>query len=67
MVNPHGQYAAWNSLCCGVDAALPFDGLQLAGRQRLALDLDFVFSDDRYVPIVAGGTLVIGEEFSTGR
>ena len=67
VVNPHGQYAAWNSLCCGVDAALLFDGLQLAGRQRLALDLDFVFSDDRYVPIVAGGTLVIGEEFSTGR
>jgi ubiquinone/menaquinone biosynthesis C-methylase UbiE len=65
-LNREGLYATWNSLCCGVEGELLFDGVHLAGT-KIDFGIDFIFSDNRFVPIVTNGTLLIGEQFSTGR
>ena len=64
--NREGRYATWNSLCCGVEDDLLFEGVYLAGT-KLDFGIDFIFSDNRFVPIVTNGTLLIGEKFSIGR
>ena len=65
-LNGDGRYATWNSLCCGVEGELLFDGIYLEGT-KLDFGIDFIFSDNRFVPIVTDATLLIGEKFSTRR
>ena len=65
-LNREGRYATWNSLCCGVEDDLLFEGVHLAGA-KLDFGIDFIFSDNRFVPIVTNATLLIGEKFSIGR
>ncbi len=65
-LNGDGRYATWNSLCCGVEDDLLFDGVYVAGT-KTNFGIDFIFTDNRFVPIVTNGTLLIGEQFSTGR
>ena len=49
-----------------VEDDLLFDGVHLAGT-KLDFGIDFIFSDNRFVPIVTNATLLIGEKFSTRR
>ncbi len=65
-LNREGCYAAWNCLCCGVDCELLYDAARPAGRE-LALGIDLVFCDNRFVPIVVGENLGLAVPFSTGR
>jgi len=59
-INPRGQYGAWNSLCCGVEAEWCLDMGHFRSRAQTSLGFDLVFCDYRYVPIVAAATLAIG-------
>jgi 2-polyprenyl-3-methyl-5-hydroxy-6-metoxy-1,4-benzoquinol methylase len=65
-INANGAYAAWNSLCCGVDGQLIYDVARTAG-QESALTVDLVFDDDRFVRIVPEVKLRMGEPFVTTR
>jgi hypothetical protein len=49
-----------------VEGELLFDGIYLEGT-KLDFGIDFIFSDNRFVPIVTDATLLIGEKFSTRR
>ena len=56
-LNREGRYATWNSLCCGVEDDLLFEGVHLAGT-KLDFGIDFIFSDNRFVPIVTNADSV---------
>jgi ubiquinone/menaquinone biosynthesis C-methylase UbiE len=65
-LNRDGGYAAWNSLCCGVDSELLFNTAHPTD-QGIALGIDIVFSDNRFVPIVTAERLTLSIPFTTGR
>jgi ubiquinone/menaquinone biosynthesis C-methylase UbiE len=65
-LNQEGRYTSWNSLCCGVDCDLLFGSVRPAG-QKLALSVDLVFADNRYVPIVSEEPLEPGVPLRIGR
>jgi hypothetical protein len=59
VLNQDGDYLPWNSLCCGVEGQLRFSGEHAPG-QSVELDLDIIFADNRFVPIVQGGSMRVG-------
>ena len=65
-LNCDGRYAAWNSLCCGFDGEMLFDVPHTTGRQ-LAVNVDVVFADGCFVPIVTGEMLRPGVPYTSGR
>jgi 2-polyprenyl-3-methyl-5-hydroxy-6-metoxy-1,4-benzoquinol methylase len=65
-LNRDGRYAAWNSLCCGFDGEMLFDVAHTTGRQ-LAVNVDVVFADGCFVPMVTGEMLRPGVPYTSGR
>ncbi len=65
-MNTSGAYSTWNSLCCGVSQVVEFNGIRPVGPE-CTLDVDLVFSNNRFVPIVASSKFRTSDPFVTER
>ena len=62
-MNPHGHYAPWNALCCGVDGRL-FMGPAVMGSGGYACSVSLVFAGGAVIEIDTPKVFPVGETVS---